>query len=409
MQEQPNHSIPSWLQKLQENSWEVELLISGGAVYSLLQLSSYLQQTLYTIRITSAIVGSNEFYILLMLSIQMLTVGFFAHLLLRGYWVGLVCLNYIFPQGIAPSKHQLQAPFQEKYLVGDNLQTQIIQIDRYAGLLMFLSVVTTTLIGGLLLASIITITLVDLLLPTTLKPFYNTTWEILFALYCFDLFAFGLLRKIKVISWLMYPLFWLLDKLTLRNINQKALRLFGSNIQTWQLFYILIPWFTLSLLLTYFHIYRDFRLPNIFDSRAFHKNLAPPNQQLYPLHYMDVAKASNKKITTPAIQSQVVTGNYLKIFLPYNKRWDEVYRALPKKDSSPYMADLVSVHLNDSLINHLKWYHYHALEIEQIGLYAMVNLQKLPPGKYELKISHPANGMNPTLIHFWKDNDGASD
>jgi hypothetical protein len=25
--------IPSWLQNLQENSWELELLISGGAVF----------------------------------------------------------------------------------------------------------------------------------------------------------------------------------------------------------------------------------------------------------------------------------------------------------------------------------------------------------------------------------------
>jgi len=33
------YSIPKWLRRLQENSWEMELLISGGAIFSLFQLS----------------------------------------------------------------------------------------------------------------------------------------------------------------------------------------------------------------------------------------------------------------------------------------------------------------------------------------------------------------------------------
>jgi hypothetical protein len=33
------HKVPKWLKKLQENSWELELLISGGAIFSLFQLT----------------------------------------------------------------------------------------------------------------------------------------------------------------------------------------------------------------------------------------------------------------------------------------------------------------------------------------------------------------------------------
>ena len=37
-QENQEHKIPSWLQKIQDNSSELELLISGGAIYALIQL-----------------------------------------------------------------------------------------------------------------------------------------------------------------------------------------------------------------------------------------------------------------------------------------------------------------------------------------------------------------------------------
>lgn len=31
--------VPNWLKELQDNSWEAELLVSGGAVFSLFQLT----------------------------------------------------------------------------------------------------------------------------------------------------------------------------------------------------------------------------------------------------------------------------------------------------------------------------------------------------------------------------------
>jgi hypothetical protein len=31
-----------WLKRLQQNSWEVELLISGGAIFTLFQIPEYL-------------------------------------------------------------------------------------------------------------------------------------------------------------------------------------------------------------------------------------------------------------------------------------------------------------------------------------------------------------------------------
>ncbi len=36
-----NTQVPKWLRNIQENSWELELLISGGAIFSLLQIDDF--------------------------------------------------------------------------------------------------------------------------------------------------------------------------------------------------------------------------------------------------------------------------------------------------------------------------------------------------------------------------------
>jgi len=54
---------PAWLQNLQENSWELELLISGGAVFSLIQLPDYLWGWLNTVKIQTSLPGFSLFLI----------------------------------------------------------------------------------------------------------------------------------------------------------------------------------------------------------------------------------------------------------------------------------------------------------------------------------------------------------
>jgi len=95
--EQPKNPVPKWLQNLQDNSWEIELLISGGAVFTLLQFPDIFVNFIRTMRITSSIPGWVIYLILGMGCIKILTNGFILHLLLRSFWLAMVCINYIFP------------------------------------------------------------------------------------------------------------------------------------------------------------------------------------------------------------------------------------------------------------------------------------------------------------------------
>lgn len=89
-----------WLQRLKDESWEAELLISTVAIFGTLQLFKLIN---WGVNITINVLPPSQYLvgygILLggLLAISILTTMFVIHFLLRAYWVGLVGLNSVFP------------------------------------------------------------------------------------------------------------------------------------------------------------------------------------------------------------------------------------------------------------------------------------------------------------------------
>ena len=79
----PHHQIPDWLKKIQENSWELELLISGGAIFSLFQLSDSWVHWIESLVEFSSFMGYTEILLIGTLGIELLKIGFIIHIILR--------------------------------------------------------------------------------------------------------------------------------------------------------------------------------------------------------------------------------------------------------------------------------------------------------------------------------------
>ncbi|MCO5094927.1 MAG: hypothetical protein M9960_06945 [Xanthomonadaceae bacterium] len=84
-------------------TWEMELLISGATVFSLLQAPGLMDEVYYAI----APGLSSEYrtlatlpYLYLMTACLALIATFLAHLCVRGYWVALVGLGSVYPKGV---------------------------------------------------------------------------------------------------------------------------------------------------------------------------------------------------------------------------------------------------------------------------------------------------------------------
>ena len=90
----------AWLQKLKDESWEAELLISTVAIFGTVQMFKLIDWSVIyfinTLAPQDYIVGFSICFISL-LAVSVLATMFVIHFMLRAYWVGLVGLNSVFP------------------------------------------------------------------------------------------------------------------------------------------------------------------------------------------------------------------------------------------------------------------------------------------------------------------------
>jgi len=107
-------SKPNWLKELQLKSWEPEILLSGIVLYGMFQVPDVLDQFLFFFdsEVFNYINAVEIYTSILKVGIYWLILGLILHLICRGFWIGLVGLNYSFPQGIV----YVKLKFQPKYL-----------------------------------------------------------------------------------------------------------------------------------------------------------------------------------------------------------------------------------------------------------------------------------------------------
>ncbi|MGQ0799481.1 MAG: hypothetical protein ACT4NL_05125, partial [Pseudomarimonas sp.] len=106
-------------ERLRERTDELELLISGLTLFALLSLPPWLLERL------EAVYNQLPFGILIAVSMAVpmlvaiayvLACGFVAHLAIRAYWVGLVGLKSVFPDGVRWDRTPTLGPHQRERL-----------------------------------------------------------------------------------------------------------------------------------------------------------------------------------------------------------------------------------------------------------------------------------------------------
>lgn len=408
--------IPGWLKNLQENSWEVELLISGGAVFSLFQIPDVFIQWMRSLRILLDFPGFAILVVTGTLGIKILTNGFILHLILRAWWLAMVCLNYIFPQGIRSERVNRRKPFTTKHTEGDLYQA-IMGADRICGLVIFMAIVSTVVLCGFLVAFVILLGAMfvfELIAAGHLGEWPYALIDMVFMgipFYLFDLFSMGLLRKLPVISWLVWLPFRFYDLITLRPLFERALVMFSSNVDKRQ-FYAGASVFTLvTVLSVYMQLYPVLHWSNLFDQREFRNQLAS-GPAVSSSNYMDESEGVERGHVY--IPSRLVDGNFLEVHLRYARLLDGFIKTSGLPDSLKSLERVIELSLNDSVYQDLTWHRHSSKNGEELGVICMVPIRHLPEGMYLLKIK-PKNIQNPEYqqikadrgqevkVPFWKE------
>jgi len=394
--------VPKWLKRLQENSWEAELLISGGAIFALLSFSENLIDFVQHLKFSSSFIGMDITTLLFMGAVKGITIGFILHIVLRGLWISLVCLNYSFPQGINFTRLKISGWYESKARQY-KLVEQILSLDHLSGLVFFASFAFVFFIIGFL-----AITASSYVLSGLIASLFGNSIDeadtfflplnIIYSLFIIDLISSGWLRTNKWIGRFYFPIYYILNGLSLAFIYRPWFQIIFTNINRWKAFAFCVLFLVVTAAYTNVSLVRLFHWRTFIDQHHYQASAIDGPT----LHTFYENRLGGSTIFFACIPSEIATEKYFRLFVPYRSGYDPDIEAANGK----YFSDIVDVQFNKDKPLQLEWIGTTHEITNQRGIFAMLPIENLPSGKNTLAISIRSNYFASRMkreIPFWKE------
>ncbi|WP_394975742.1 hypothetical protein [uncultured Croceitalea sp.] len=324
------------LDSLQQQSWELELLISGFAIFGLF--------TAYEPVKIEMVQASNEqqiysfvIYFLALTACSILLFNLLLHVILRGLWIGALGLRYV--SGDIEFDKLKYADRFKKYL-----SKRIVSFDRYIGSLenycSILFAVSFLLIFYVLALTVVIIVLVLIAnfiidnesLPNWVSNGVGIPLMIFLGigmlLTFFDFVTQGLLKRNKWVARIYFPVYWVFSFLTLSFLYRPLVYNFLDNKFGKRLILLLTPIYLLILIVASL----EYKTSNYLDKDR-DSSLQFANKE----NYLDLLTEDGNFPGEVVIPSKIIRTPYLPIFIPYKENIEDRIFAYdstikPKKD-----------------------------------------------------------------------------
>jgi hypothetical protein len=316
-------------------TWELELLISAALVFSLFQLPGMLNATWGAVQPTLSeriFILPFLFYYLCMLSVYALTIAFTTHFVLRSFWVGVCGLRAVFPRGIdwdsydgsdwSRRIHQrITMPLVDLERLVDRVASGIFAA--LFAMLLILTMVFTYATVGMLVAMVVSqfflpeldlvvvfyVLMALFLVPAMVlagveamikrKPEREHTWP----------------RLVKLAAWLSKAG----NSSTVGRLYQPIVMAFATNLSTkatsratMASVFVLVSIFVATVLIGSGEF--GFDSYHFFPSRSGERSVRTE-------HYDDQRPITHRE-RLPMIQSMVIEGPYVQLFVPFHVNRD---------------------------------------------------------------------------------------
>lgn len=395
--------VPEWILKLQERTWELEILVSGGAIFSLFQASEFILNVFNYIQMTMDLSGQGVILFIVMIGIKLLTLGFIFQLLLRTLWISMVFINYVYPQGAQSEKIKWKKPFKIEIDTGSDLYEPIMKTDRLSATAMYVSIISAFVLIGLIIL-IAVFFLFYQLFPANIKEIILQVFTYLFIIYVFDFLSFGILRKIPFVSYLFYPVFTIFDYLSLRVIYRPSLMVFSTNVKKRYAIAFLFVFTMISITSAYISVQNTFHWSNLFDRRAYRFQLA--DNVWLANWYED--ENPNSRVSIP---SKIIEKDFLEVKVTFWADDDKYMNLIDKPEDKRLFSDIVQISIDDSIYQKPKWFPFK--KDSEWGIKTMIPILNLSAGEHLLvvqntpdiveKASKSGLGIKIVKIPFWKE------
>lgn len=441
--------IGQWLKKLERESWQLELLVSAFTIFLLIMaMGSYdefITGISYTFDLSDSLLSFLYIFMLLLgLSIDALVVFLVLHLMLRGFWIGSIGLRSV-QASIDFDKLNYSDFFtdrlKKKVISLDNL---VVMLDEICSLIFsFAFLIMSILLAfglylffmgivGFSMGSLVTLTTGTL---SSVIAIVGATIAFVFIIsglaYFIDYLTLGFFKKYRWLSKIYYPIYRFYGVITLSIISKSIYYYLISRFskKRIRIVYVLALVLIIFNSLTEFDQYQFF--PNETDNRVLSTN------------QYDNLRPADSYIAGVSVESNIVTGGYLQLYLRYDPRDNELIQS-NCPDFSPMKKDgwnwsmkmdteggnlllrgqdfeeedrnklldcissLYRVQINDSIYSDLKYYYYTHPSKGQKGLVTMISTSGFMKGENLIdimKVSVDEDGEEVvndfTEIPFW--------
>jgi len=431
---------------LEGRSWNLELIISGAAIVLATYLPEAVEDYFYYYLQYMSFDFTGSMYTLPIMAYSffkvvawLLIVAFVAHLILRAFWVSLVGLMEVFPQGIRydniPDVSEEVSRYQEQKL--GTLDKYMVRLDRlcnqifaFAFLLALSGVgfgIAYHLIFGIfqVMKGLLSEAASDLLILLLFFVFTGLAFLIVFASLWMKkkplwskkygsggarlAYYFGMITMPLVYKPLTYLMLAFVT-----NIPRKRYYM--------ALTFIMIGFMT-CVILVFTEKVSDLRGRHLLDPRSFFSSGAPEFEVLSDRY--DNQRTSPRRVPAMSLPAEVIEGPLLPVFVLYPRMLDERLYALGciesevdgslPRDRRLFLRDSQSMaclnrffqlRINDSIVAKPDWMFHQKPGSITKGLIAYLPTQGLKPGKNAVSVHIPSSEKPDSLeryglVPFW--------
>ncbi|WP_033961363.1 hypothetical protein [Psychroserpens jangbogonensis] len=308
-----NPAFKKLLQRLQEESWQLELIISGFAIFGLFTALEPLSDAASIAQSKQQLVKAIVLFIAV-ISCGILLFNLLLHVILRGLWIGTLGLRYV--SGDIDYDSLKYSEKFTKYLkkrVG-SFDKYVATLENYCSIIFAISFLLIFYVLALTftflsIALIATQIIENEHLPETFRSILGASL-IIFIIFgmiltFIDFITQGWLKKKKWISKFYFPIYWVFSFITLSFLYRPLVYNFLDNKFGRRLSFVLLPVYFTILVLSSF----QYKPSNYFDGVSHSSEISASR-----LSYQDML-GDSEHIDEFAISSKVITTPYINVFM----------------------------------------------------------------------------------------------
>lgn len=444
MEKENKHKLSEWLDKIQQDSWQLELVITGFSIFLMLGVLDKLDELRQSVNMASSGAGHLGFFVSILWVVfagasMFVLINLILHAVLRGLWISSIGLRSVSGDidfdslRLAP---KFDAFIRRKTGSFDHYIERLENLCSIVFAFTFLIVFVIMSLGLWAFCLGLTLQLLKKTLPETAAQFTGIFAMLVYLitglLYMADFITLGWVKRRQWFSKIYYPVYRFYSLITLANLYRPIYYNLIDNKLGKKIGFFLVPYIMLVLWISSVSIDSHVWFPDDPEKTAMYKgfyddlrkektlvgNASIPSRfvqngfiELF-IRYFPGEDDKTLALKCPDVKLLKKPGLRSDIVLGFNSGMEEPDKDFPEK-SLKCLSSIYEISIADSIFTTPVCRFYNHPNMQEKGIITTLDVQYLPRGEHLIQIKKLKKYRNDgkdslrlvefTAFPFWKE------